>query len=716
MRHPAFGAAVLAVCLISTIEAPAQVFGTDPGTGFEAMRERIREKSETTVIVRLNVDDYVPEGRLRSINSRQAQRARIQTQQERILGALSNEHVRLKRSYKYIPYLALVVDLPGLVALSRVPGVALIQPELRGRPDIGESRVVVGANVANAAGCDGSGWSVAVLDSGVDLDHDAFAGKIAAEACFSSHLPVSNQESICPGDATESTVPGSGDDCLPGDFGPPTVHFCPHGSLVAGVAAGNEVGGVVGIAPEADIISIRVMTEYTDGADCPGGAGGAFADGCPLVNASDLMAAIEHVGELSETLQIAAINISIDMTFTPGGPQAATTPCDAVSALSGIKDAIDFTNSLGIPTVASTGNQDRLDRINPPSCLSNVISVGYTQDGSTFDAIPTVVDAIGHDPNRASFMDFWAPGEWITTAWPSNTTATARGTSVAAPHVSGAIAALRSKGTSSDPDYYVDLLKSTGVMVTDFEPNPDITKPRIDVGAACAALEAIALDATVLLEGPYTGGGSMAVPGGYLSEVPLTQPFGGAEYTGTSIEFSGAQTVVALPANTVDWVLVELRTGTGSESAVAQTPAFVTTDGSVVSPQGGPVGFLGIDSTEYYVVIRHRNHADVMSSSAVDFTTGSASWNFTTGLGQAFTSGGTPMKSLGDGLFGMFAGESNVDGQVTAPDFNLWNAATTAGATGYQSADHNLDGQVTAPDFNLWNANTTAGATSRVPD
>ena len=713
MRHTAFGAAVLAVCLTSTIEAPAQVFGTDPGTGRDAIHKLIREKGEATVIVRIDVDDYVPEGRLQSVQNRRAQRARIRSQQERILGAVSSGNVRVKRSYQFIPYLALVVDSPGLEALSRIPGVALIQPEIRGRPDIGESRVVVGANVANAAGCDGSGWSVAVLDSGVDLDHDAFAGKVVAEACFSTHLPASNQESMCPGDVTESTAAGSGDDCADGEF-PGAI--CPHGSLVAGVAAGNDPGGIVGVAPEADIISIRVQTGYPDGADCPGGAEGPFAAGCPLVNASDLMAAIEHVGTLAETIQIAAINISIDMTITPEGPQATTSPCDGVPALSGIKDAIDYTNSLGIPTVASTGNQDQTDRINPPSCLSNVISVGYTQDGSTFNAIPTVVDAIGIDPNRASFMDFWAPGEWITSAWPSNTTSTVRGTSVAAPHVSGAIAALRSKGTASDPDYYVDLLKSTGVMVTDFEPNPDITKPRIDVGEACNALTAIALDATVLLEGPYSGAGLMTVSGEYLSEVPLTQPFGDAEYTDTAIEFVGDQTVVALPANTVDWVLVELRTAAGPESAVAQTPAFVTTDGSVVSPQGGPVGFLGIEPDEYYVVIRHRNHAHVMSASAVDFSTGSASWNFTTGLGQAFTSGGTAMKSLGDGLFGMFAADANVDGHVTAPDFNLWIAATTAGATGYQSADHNLDGHVTAPDFNLWIANTTAGAAAQVPD
>ncbi|HEX9833787.1 MAG TPA: hypothetical protein VGA66_12035, partial [Mycobacterium sp.] len=69
-----------------------------------------------------------------------------------------------------------------------------------------------------------------------------------------------------------------------------------------------------------------------------------------------------------------------------------------------------------------------------------------------------------------------------------------------------------------------------------------------------------------------------------------------------------------------------------------------------------------------------------------------------------------------DTVYVMWAGDGNGDGQVTAPDFNLWNAATTAGQTGYRPSDYNMDAQVTAPDFNLWNANTTAGAATGFSD
>jgi hypothetical protein len=74
------------------------------------------------------------------------------------------------------------------------------------------------------------------------------------------------------------------------------------------------------------------------------------------------------------------------------------------------------------------------------------------------------------------------------------------------------------------------------------------------------------------------------------------------------------------------------------------------------------------------------------------------------------------MKDLGDGYFGLFAADANADGLVTAPDFNAWNPATSAGLTGYEQADFDLDGVVSAPDFNLWISNTTVGARSGVPD
>ena len=103
-----------------------------------------------------------------------------------------------------------------------------------------------------------------------------------------------------------------------------------------------------------------------------------------------------------------------------------------------------------------------------------------------------------------------------------------------------------------------------------------------------------------------------------------------------------------------------------------------------------------------------------MSSSAVGGAVDS--WDFTAGLSRAYSSGGPPTKELAPGVFGLFAGDSSVDGQITALDFSQYLAGTTAGLTGYQMADYNMDGQITALDFGLYLANTTRGARSHVPE
>ncbi len=228
-------------------------------------------------------------------------------------------------------------------------------------------------------------------------------------------------------------------------------------------------------------------------------------------------------------------------------------------------------------------------------------------------------------------------------------------------------------------------------------------------------LAGITLYVKAFLEGSYSGG-AMSTALQDNAYVPLSQPFSDASYNGTTLDYDSTQTVGALPDSTVDWVLVSLRTGTGPETEVAgsQFAALVSENGTVASTGEDSLRFIGIAGGSYYLVVRGRNHADVMSSSAIDASGGTGSWDFTTGSGQAF--GSSPMKDLGDGSFGMYAGDADADGFITATDFNIWNTSTTAGDTGLQRGDFDMDGNVTATDFNLWNANTTAGGASGVPD
>jgi hypothetical protein len=78
--------------------------------------------------------------------------------------------------------------------------------------------------------------------------------------------------------------------------------------------------------------------------------------------------------------------------------------------------------------------------------------------------------------------------------------------------------------------------------------------------------------------------------------------------------------------------------------------------------------------------------------------------------------GSDPLKEMEAGSWAMFAGDSDLDGMVTANDFNDWLVETKAVTTGYRQPDFDLDGQVTSADFNLWLVNTKAVASSQVPD
>jgi hypothetical protein len=225
------------------------------------------------------------------------------------------------------------------------------------------------------------------------------------------------------------------------------------------------------------------------------------------------------------------------------------------------------------------------------------------------------------------------------------------------------------------------------------------------------------MDVKVLLEGPFAGGAMHAVSA-FADYRPDSQPYSDSFFDGTVLDHDNPDVVPSPPDSVLDWVLVSLRSDVTPESEVfgSTRAVFLLESGSIVDTTGGLPAFPGVAPGGYYLVVRHRNHASVMSADTLDLSDGVGSWDFTTSMVQAYSEGGSPMKDLGGGDFGMFSCDANADGQVTAPDFNLWNAATTAGQTGYLQADCNMDGQVTAPDFNLWNANTTAGASSKVPD
>lgn len=222
----------------------------------------------------------------------------------------------------------------------------------------------------------------------------------------------------------------------------------------------------------------------------------------------------------------------------------------------------------------------------------------------------------------------------------------------------------------------------------------------------------ITLDLKVFLEGPFNGT-TMNTTLNAQNLIPLSQPYNVAPWN-----YSGTEQVGAIPnAMVVDWVLVELRETTGdastatSDKMINRQAAFIKAEGSVVGTDGSSmIVYNGTITSNLYVLIWHRNHLAIMSSSPLTEVEELYSWDFTEELERAYLSG---QNSLGNGHYGMAGGDSDGNGGIDMLDYNPeWT--TVAGKQGYYPSDLNLDGQVNNPDKNeTWLPNL--GLSVRVP-
>jgi hypothetical protein len=183
--------------------------------------------------------------------------------------------------------------------------------------------------------------------------------------------------------------------------------------------------------------------------------------------------------------------------------------------------------------------------------------------------------------------------------------------------------------------------------------------------------------------------------------------------TGTSLMNnllrSGGQLVahfgaMPIPAAAVDSITIEIRDSLEAAKATKRvfTPAWLLTDGTIrdfSDTTKDYAGFSGATAGNYYIVVRHRNHLAVMSSSPVSLDAGTspATYDFSTGQARAY--GTNPLRLAGT-RYTMPGGDGTGDGGVDAFDRNtVWRVQTPAG--GYLSGDFNLDGKVDALDVNL---------------
>jgi subtilisin len=405
-----------------------------PSSAFAAQRALAVKRGEARVIVGLQAQ-FRPEGALSSPAARD-QRAGIAQDRASLLGALKGTKYQVVHTYQTVPYVALKLSPAALDALQRSGLAASLQADEAVKPTDAQSTPLVEATESKAVGRGGAGMNVAILDTGVQSTHvnlqqAAGGSKVVSQACFSANAS-------CPGGVTSSTAPGSGEPCT-------YASGCIHGTHVAGIAAGR--GPLDGVAPSANLISINIFSNIS---------------GCsPCSFTSDQIAGLERVDQLSASMNIASVNMSL-------GGGSSTTDCDTDAR----KPIIDTLRSKGIAVAIASGNNGFTNAVSFPACISSAITVGSTDKA----------DVISPFSNSSPLVELLAPGSSINSSVPGNGFAVLSGTSMATPHVAGAWAVLKGINPSADVPTVLSALQSTGKPITDARNG--VVKPRIRVLAA----------------------------------------------------------------------------------------------------------------------------------------------------------------------------------------------------------------------------------------
>jgi sugar lactone lactonase YvrE len=369
----------------------------------------------------------------------------------------------------------------AIFQLLQDPDVLSIRENRMRRLQLEESLPLIRAPEAHALGARGSGTSVAVLDTGVDYTRPEFG------SCSS---------------------PGSGCKVIHAqDFAPEdnSLDDDGHGTNVAAI--------VLGVAPDTRIISLDVFQVTREGRRA-------------LDN--DILRAIDFVIENKDRYNIVAMNLSL-------GSGKFNSPCKS----SVYRCAIVNAKFAGIATIAASGNNAFTDALNEPACVPEAISVGAVYDSATFSPLVCTLKRLGSTcvdilpaadkvtcfSNSASFLTLLAPGAAINAGGH-----TGCGTSQAAPHVAGAVAAIKSINPSLTPDQIKTILTDTGVAIRDERNN--ITKPRLNLYSA--TLNALKLRAAPTITASLTL--APAPPGPYFVGQTITAQFtitnrGGAPIT-----------------------------------------------------------------------------------------------------------------------------------------------------------------------------------------
>ena len=239
---------------------------------------------------------------------------------------------------------------------------------------------------------EGTGIGVAVIDTGIQLNHPDLSANILANKTCVRRTSNANDDNG-------------------------------HGTHVAGTIAGLNNGiGVVGVSSQAKLIAVKVLDRNGSG------------------TWSSVICGLDWVASNAAKYNIKVVNMSL------GGGGVSDNNCGLTNS-DALHQAICRVRGVGVTIVVAAGNSaSNADSFVPAAYDDSVITVSALADSDGLDGGVGAATSYGSDDTFASFsnygsvVDIAAPGVSIFSTWKGSKYSTLSGTSMATPHVAAAAA------------------------------------------------------------------------------------------------------------------------------------------------------------------------------------------------------------------------------------------------------------------------------------